>query len=93
MSELPKLRQLLPKNQVEAWLNGFCTLDNSVTMAVVEPDGRVFARSDGWDEHGSHQVELSAADDSEGMTPAGSGHFPLHLAGIPLGEVIINSNN
>jgi sigma-B regulation protein RsbU (phosphoserine phosphatase) len=49
VSDQPKLRRLLPRRQIQPWLETITGIDANLRMAIVEPNGRVFAQSSQWD--------------------------------------------
>jgi hypothetical protein len=49
VSDQPKLRRLLPRRQIQPWLETITGIDANLRMALVEPNGRIFAQSSQWD--------------------------------------------
>ena len=78
MSKPIKLRRLLSRKQVEPWLGGFKDLDNSLSTAVIDSNGRLFVQSGSWEEQRlAHHLVISPAEDSESLALVeGVLHFP-----------------
>ncbi len=45
MSKPPSLRRLLARKKVEPWLGTFFTLDPDLSLALIEPNGRLYAQA------------------------------------------------